>query len=90
VTLRTLGWQQRHLAQVVVAEALFLGLAASAVGAAAGVVIGIGVLSAPVLPVVVGAADALGGGILTATVASLIPLSQIGRLTPPSVLAAEQ
>jgi hypothetical protein len=90
VTLRTLGWQQRHLAQVVVAEALFLGLIASAVGAVAGVVIGIGVLSAPVVPVVVGAAAALGGGILAATVASLIPLSQIGRLTPPSVLAAEQ
>jgi hypothetical protein len=90
VTLRTLGWQQSHLARVVVVEALLLGLVASGIGAAAGVAIGLAALSAPAIPVVVGAAAALGGGIVAATLASLIPLSQIGRLTPPSVLAAEQ
>jgi hypothetical protein len=74
----------------VVVEALLLGLVASGIGAAAGVAIGLAALSAPAIPVVVGAAAALGGGIVAATLASLIPLSQIGRLTPPSVLAAEQ
>ena len=90
VTLRTLGWQQRHLAQVVLAEALVIGVAASAAGALAGVAIGWGALAAPVAPVLEGAAAALAGGIVAAAAASLLPLSQIGRLTPPSVLAAEQ
>lgn len=90
VTLRTLGWQQRHLAQVVLAEALVIGVGASAAGALAGVAIGWGALAAPIVPVLEGAAAALVGGIVAAAVASLLPLSQIGRLTPPSVLAAEQ
>jgi hypothetical protein len=90
VTLLTLGWQQRHLARIVLAEALMIGVAASAVGAVAGVLIGVGALAAPIVPVLEGAVAALAGGILAAAVASLLPLSQIGRLTPPSVLAAEQ
>jgi putative ABC transport system permease protein len=90
VTLRTLGWKQRHLAHVVLVEALTLGLAAAAVGALAGVAIGWLALAAPLVPVLEGAAAALAGGVVAAAVASLLPLSQIGRLTPPSVLAAEQ
>jgi hypothetical protein len=35
-------------------------------------------------------AFAVGGCVVAAIAASLLPLSQIGRLTPPSVLAAEQ
>jgi putative ABC transport system permease protein len=90
VTLRTVGWQQRHLAQVVLAEALTLAVAAAALGALGGAAIGWAVLAAPIVPVLEGAAAALAGGIAAAAVASLLPLSQIGRLTPPSVLAAEQ
>ena len=90
VTLRTLGWQQSHLARVVLVEAAVLGLVAATVGAIFGVVIGLVTLSAPAVPVFEGAGAALAGGILAATFASALPLSQIGRLTPPSVLAAEQ
>jgi putative ABC transport system permease protein len=89
VTLRTLGWQQRHLVQVVLAEALTLGLSAAALGSLAGVAIGWLVLAAPFVPVCEGAAAAMVGGVVAAAVASLLPLSQIGRLTPPGVLAAE-
>jgi putative ABC transport system permease protein len=90
VTLRTLGWQQHHLAKVVLIEALTIGILASAAGVLSGFLIGWIVLAAPVLPVLEGGVAALGGGILAAAFASLLPLSQIGRLTPPSVLAAEQ
>jgi len=90
VTLLTVGWQQRHLAQVVLAEALTLAVSAAALGALVGVAIGWAALAAPIVPVLEGAVAALAGGITAAAVASLLPLSQIGRLTPPSVLAAEQ
>jgi putative ABC transport system permease protein len=90
VTLRTLGWRQRHLAHVVVAEAVMLGFAGSTLGALAGAALGTAILHAPVAPVLAGAAAALIGGVLAAVCASLLPLSQLGRLTPPSVLAGEQ
>jgi ABC-type antimicrobial peptide transport system permease subunit len=89
VTLRTLGWEPRHLAQVVLEEALLIAVAASLVGALAGVLLGWLLLAAPIAPVLIGGIAAAAGGVLAAVVASLLPLSQIGRLTPPTVLASE-
>jgi putative ABC transport system permease protein len=88
VTLRTIGWSERELLVLVEAEALLLALAASALGAALGAVI-CGVLGVPVLPLFAAAAIATAGGVLVAALAALLPLSQLRRLTPPSVLAAE-
>ena len=90
VTLRTLGWEQRHLAQVILVEALVLGVAGALIGATVGIVISTTALAAPLLPVLEGAAAAVSGCVIAAIAASLLPLSQLGRLTPPSVLAAEQ
>ncbi len=89
VTLRTVGWSERELLALVEAEALLLALAATLAGAAVGIVLGALLLAIPVLPLLAGAAIATAGGVLAATLASLLPLSQLRRLTPPTVLAAE-
>jgi len=88
VTLRSLGWHERHLRRVIALEALLLGTIGS--GAGALVALGIGVLLAvPTGWLALSAALALTGGIVVALIASLAPLTQLSRLTPPGVLAAE-
>ena len=89
VTLRTTGWSDRHLARLVGFEALALGLVGSLGGAVLGVALGALFLDVPVGSLALAAALAAAGGTATACVASLLPLSQIRRLTPPSVLATE-
>ncbi len=89
VTMRTVGWSERELTALVEAEALLLASAGSLAGAAVGVAVGALLLGVPVLPLLAGAAIAAAGGVLAATLASLLPLAQLRRLTPPTVLAAE-
>jgi len=89
VTLRTFGWEDAHLRKLVALEALGLGLLGSLSGALVGLVVGVALLAVPVLPLLGAAVLAVLGGLLVALVASLLPLSQIGRLTPPTVLAEE-
>src|ERR671924_878307 len=89
VTLRTTGWSDRHLARLVALEALALGLVGSLAGALLGIVLGALFLEVPIGSLALAAALAAAGGTATAFCASLLPLSQIRRLTPPSVLAAE-
>jgi ABC-type lipoprotein release transport system permease subunit len=89
VTLRTSGWSDRQLALLVGLEALVLGVFGCVAGAAAGVLLGALLLAVAVGPLVAAAALAAAGGIATVLVASLLPLSQLRRLTPPAVLAAE-
>jgi putative ABC transport system permease protein len=89
VTLRTTGWTDRHLARLVALEALALGLAGSLAGALLGVALGALFLDVPLGSLALAALLAAGGGTVTAFCASLLPLSQIRRLTPPSVLASE-
>lgn len=88
VTLRTVGWGERHLAYVVALEALGLGLLGSLGGAGVGILAGLQ-LGVPLTPLVASAAVAAGGGLTVALLASLVPLSRMASLTAPSVLAEE-
>ncbi|HYZ77977.1 MAG TPA: FtsX-like permease family protein [Gaiellaceae bacterium] len=90
VTLRTFGWSERHLARVVGAEALALALGSTLIGAALGIVVCAVFLAVPFSSLVLGALAAVSGGILATLLASLLPLSQLERLTPPTVLAADE
>ena len=89
VTLRTTGWSEAHLMRLVAWEALGLGLAGSLAGAACGLVLGAILLDVPVGSLALAAGLAAVCGTATALCASLLPLSQIRRLTPAAVLAAE-
>jgi putative ABC transport system permease protein len=90
VTLRTLGWGRYHLLKLVSVEGFALALAASLLGAIAGVAICTAFLAVPVSSLLVGAFSAVAGGIAAALLASVLPLSQLERLTPPTVLAADE
>jgi putative ABC transport system permease protein len=88
-TLKTIGWAWRHIAGVVLLEGLILGLLGSAVGAAIGLLVGSLVFSVPLGSLGIACAAAAVGGVAAAVVASLLPLSQLTRLSVPVVLAAE-
>lgn len=88
-TLRAFGWSPRQLARVVALEALLLGLAGSFAGAGLAVAVTALTLDVPAAPLAQAAAIAAAAGTLAALLASLPPLSQLGRLTTPTVLAAE-
>jgi putative ABC transport system permease protein len=88
-TLRAVGWSDRQIATVIVLEGLGLGLLGSIAGALAGFALGWALLGVPPLPLLVAAAIATAGGIVIAVLGSLVPLTQIGRLSPHAVLAAE-
>jgi putative ABC transport system permease protein len=88
-TLRAVGWSDRQIATVIVLEGLGLGLLGSLAGALAGFALGWALLGVPPLPLLVAAAIATAGGIVIAVLGSLVPLTQIGRLSPHAVLAAE-
>lgn len=88
-TLRAVGWGDRQIATVIVLEGLGLGLLGSLAGAIAGLALGWALLGVSPLPLLVAAAIAAASGIVIAVLGSLLPLSQIGRLSPHAVLAAE-
>jgi putative ABC transport system permease protein len=90
VTLRTLGWSELHLVRLVCVEVLALASGATLLGAAAGVAVGAASFDVPLSSLAVAGLAAAGSGVLAALVASLLPLSQIQRLTPPAVLAADE
>jgi predicted lysophospholipase L1 biosynthesis ABC-type transport system permease subunit len=89
VTLRTLGWSDRQLREVVLLEALGLGLLGAGAGAAVGFAVGAAILGVPVGGLAITCVLAWVGGIAAALLASLLPLSQLNRLAVPAVLAAE-
>jgi putative ABC transport system permease protein len=88
-TLRAVGWSDRQIATVIVLEGLGLGLLGSLAGALAGFTLGWVLLGVPGLPLLVAATIATAGGLVIAVLGSLVPLSQIGRLSPHAVLATE-
>jgi len=88
-TLKTIGWARRHVASVVLLEGVVVGLLGSIVGAAIGLLVGSLVFSVPLDALAIACAAAGAGGVLAAGVASLLPLSQLTRLSVPAVLAAE-
>ncbi len=88
-TLRAFGWSDGQIRTTVVLEALGIGALGSLAGAALGIILGASLLGVSVVPLLVAATIATAGGIAVAILASLVPLSQIGRLTPHAVLATE-
>ncbi|MBA3736834.1 MAG: hypothetical protein H0W90_16860 [Actinobacteria bacterium] len=88
-TLRAFGWSDGQIRTTVVLEALGIGALGSLAGAALGMILGASLLGVSVVPLLVAATIATAGGIAVAILASLVPLSQVGRLTPHSVLAGE-
>lgn len=88
VTLRASGWRERDLRLMVTYEAIAIGLLASVAGAACGVALGIWI-DVPVAQLAVAGLLVTAGGLIVVLVASIVPLTYLSRLTPPSVLAAE-
>lgn len=88
VTLKTVGWEDRDLARVIVAEALALGLVGALPGAALGAALGLA-LGAGAGWVLAAAFLAVAGGVLVALVASLVPMLCLSSLMAPGVLAEE-
>ncbi len=88
VTLRTAGWGEPDLRRLVGLEALALGVLGAGTGTLLALLVGVA-LGVPAVPLAVAAMAAGAGGILVALLSSLVPLSQINRLTPPAVLAEE-
>jgi putative ABC transport system permease protein len=89
VTLRTLGWSDREVATVVALEGVALGAAGSIAGAVAGLTLSALLLGVAVGPLAAAAGIAIGAGTAAASLASLLPLTQIRRLAPPAVLAGK-
>jgi putative ABC transport system permease protein len=89
VTLRTSGWGEPETRRLIGLEAVGLGSLGAGGGAALALIIGIGFLDVPALPLIAAAAVTAAGGIIVALAASVAPLTQITRLTAPTVLAEE-
>jgi ABC-type antimicrobial peptide transport system permease subunit len=88
VTLRTVGWSDRHLAQMIATEAVIIGLLGTIPGAVVGVLVGLQ-LGVPPFSVLLAAAISLIGGLLVSLLAALVPLARMATYTTPSVLAEE-
>jgi putative ABC transport system permease protein len=89
VTLQTLGWSDREIAALIGLETLALGALGSLTGAVVGVTVGSALIGVPLWPLAVAALLSAAGGMAATCGASLLPLSQIRRFTPPTVLASE-
>lgn len=88
-TLRSFGWTEAQLYRLVALEGLGLGLLGGGLGALLAVLVGTLVLGVPFAPLALMALSAAVGGIAVGLAASIAPLSQMRRLTPPAVLAEE-
>lgn len=89
VTLRTVGWYDRDTVTLVAAEGVAMGAIGSLAGALAGASISSLFHGVSLLSIALGASISAAAGIVSAALASLLPLSHLRRLTPPSVLAEE-
>lgn len=89
VTLRTVGWEEGHLARVVAFEGILIGILGSLTGALVGLAVGGLGLGVPLASLGAAALVAAVGGIAVAGAASLIPLARLRALTPPTVFAEE-
>jgi putative ABC transport system permease protein len=89
VTLRTVGWEERHLRRVIALEGVSIGILGSIIGALMGLSVGALGLGVPLASLGATAAIAALGGIVVAGGASLVPLARLRALTPPTVFAEE-
>jgi putative ABC transport system permease protein len=87
-TLRAFGWRERAIGSVVALEALYLGLAGSTVGAAAGVFIGLA-LGVPLASLALTGLATIGGGLVAALAASVLPVTWLRRGPPAAALATD-
>ena len=88
VTLKTVGWSDRHLTTVIAVEAVALALVGAVPGAAAGGALGL-LLGASLPAVALGVGASILGGLVVALLASLLPVIRLASLTAPAVLAEE-
>lgn len=88
-SLRTVGWSDRHLALLVAVEAALIGLAGSAAGAALGVIVSAVAFDVALSPLALAAGVSVLGGVVAALTASLVPVTQVGRLAPATILSTE-
>ncbi len=88
-TLRTCGWSDAELIRLVVSEAVLLGVAGGLTGALVGIGIGRGILGLPTTPLLQAAAIAAAGGVLVCSLAAVVPLFWLTRMTAPTILADE-
>jgi ABC-type antimicrobial peptide transport system permease subunit len=89
VTLRTTGWESRHVRWLTVAEGLAIGALGSLTGATLGVALVSLVTGIAVASMVLAGAIGAMAGIGISALATLLPVLSIDRLTPPAVLADE-
>ncbi len=89
VTLRTTGWRNSDVRKLVALEGLLMGAFGSVGGAGLAAAVSLVIEGVPLASIALAAFLAAVSGVVAAALASLLPLSQIGRLTPPSVLAEE-
>jgi ABC-type antimicrobial peptide transport system permease subunit len=73
----------------VAVEAALIGLAGSAAGAALGVIVSAVAFNVALSPLALAAGVSVLGGVLAALAASLVPVTQVGRLTPATILSTE-
>jgi putative ABC transport system permease protein len=87
-TLAATGWRETTVSRLIGTEGILLGIAGGLLGAATGAMLGVslGAATGQTLPI---AAAGLTAGIITATVASLIPASLV-RQFPTTMLLAEE
>jgi putative ABC transport system permease protein len=88
-TLRTLGWSDLRLAQLIGTEALALGAAGGALGGLLGLTVAVGLLATSWPAALIGAVAAFGGALVVTLLASVPPVIRVIRLDPSPVLAAE-
>lgn len=89
VTLRTSGWRSSDVRKLVAFEGLLMGAFGSLGGAGLAAAVSLVIEGVPLPSIALASFLAAVSGVVAAALASLLPLSQVGRLTPPSVLAEE-
>lgn len=85
-TLRATGWGERHVRRLFATEALTIATVGAIAGAAVGVTATGVLLHADVVSLVRAAAIAIGGGLLAAVLALVVPLARLGRLAPAGMV----
>lgn len=88
-TLITMGWKDRYLRRMAIAEAVAMSAAGSVVGAILGIAATSLVRGLPLGPAVLAGVLGALGAILLTVLASLIPVTRLSRPSPVIVLAEE-
>jgi ABC-type antimicrobial peptide transport system permease subunit len=85
-TLRATGWNETHVRRLFATEALTIASCGAVAGAVVGVTATGFLLHADIVFLLRAAAIAVGGGLLAAVLALVVPLARIGRLAPAGMV----